>query len=121
MKKHLLTTIFFSVICLSAISQEIPKFTLRTDSLNELSLLERWKKDSIKIFSFDTLNISKDSIPLIIQRPFDMEKFKEFAQSYPKKPINSLNVVEPPKGNYSLIVVPPDTTVHFYLKNGLIK
>lgn len=83
MKKHLSATIFFSLFCLSAISQEIPKLKLLTDSLNEFSMSERWKKDSIKIFAFDTLRTSKDSIPFKIQRPFDIQRFKNSPKHIP--------------------------------------
>ena len=121
MKKHLFAAILFSMLCLPVISQEIPKLRLKSDSLKELSLSEKCKKDSIKLFSFDTLRISKDSIPQKIQRPMDMEKFKQLAEAYHKNSVNNLPVVVPPEGNYSLIVVAPDTTVHFHLRNGFVK
>ena len=58
MKKHLFAAILFSMLCLPVISQEIPKLKLKSDSLKELSLSEKCKKDSIKLCSFDTLRIS---------------------------------------------------------------
>lgn len=121
MKKHLLGSILFLMLCLPAISQEIPKLKSKPDSLNELSMSEKWKKDSIKIFSYDIPELSKDSIPLKMQPPIDMEKFKQYSQAYPKTSVHKLPVVTPPEGNYSLIVVVPDTTVHFHLRNGRIK
>lgn len=122
MKNHLLSAILFLMLCLPVISQEIPHLKMRTDS-NRLLLAEKWKNDSIKIFSRDTLIFSKDSIPLKIQKPFDMKKFKQFSQIHPKikTQIQDLPVITPSEGNYSLIVVIPDTTAYFYLKNGLGK
>ena len=110
------------MLCLPVISQEIPHLKMRTDS-NRLLLAEKWKNDSIKIFSRDTLIFSKDSIPLKIQKPFDMKKFKQFSQIHPKikTQTQDLPVITPSEGNYSLIVVIPDTTAYFYLKNGLGK
>lgn len=123
MKKHLPAAILFLMLCFPVVSQEIPKLKLKPDSLNELSLSEKWKKDSIKIFSYDIPGLSKDSVPPKVQPPFDMEKFKQFSQTYPItiNPIHNLPVITPPEGNYSLIVVVPDTTVHFHLRNGLNK
>lgn len=122
MKNHLLWTVLFLMLSMPAISQEIPHLKMRTDS-NKLLIAEKWKNDSIKIFSRDTLIFSKDSIILKIQRPFDMEKFKQFSHTYPitKDPTHNLPVVTPPEENYSLIVVAPDTTVHYHLRNGLNK
>lgn len=123
MKKHLLAAVLFSMLCLPVVSQQIPHLKMRTDSLNKLSLSEKWKKDSIKLFSYDIPGLSKDSIPPKVHSPLDMEEFKQFSQTYPitKNPSHNLPVVTPSEENYSLIVIVPDTTVHFHLRNGLIK
>lgn len=126
MKKFLFTNLLLIAVCFTAFSQTIPPLKFKTHSLRQLpkdfnftlpdSLFDRRLLEAQKF--------RKDSVPSELFKNFDP---KNFDFKHPYQPpfennllpqANNLPVITPPKSNYSLIVVVPDTTVQYFIRQA---
>ncbi|MDD4777122.1 MAG: hypothetical protein PHV53_02420 [Fermentimonas sp.] len=65
----------------------------------------------------DTLNFNPgDTIPYLLWKKFPKESKDSLIKHF-KSPVDQMPVIVPPNYNFSMIVVKPDSTVEYYIKN----